>query len=148
MNNVWNFMAIMLTMMVFLFFLGFNPVGVSTVLNDVGININSTTGVLEEGDVANSSWSRDLFNTTDGLLVGLGIGSALIVGLFTRTFEWKILLSGFFLAFIIKFLAFGYSIVSLANDTGETWLVAIAATVFLPLTGMFIISIINWFGKS
>jgi len=144
--KVWNYMSIMLTMMVFLFFLGFHPAGVNEVLLTTGIQINSTTGELIEGDISNSSWYNKLFNATDGLLILVGLGGAIIVGFFTKQFEWKIVLLGFFSAFVVKFVAFGFGIVSLAQSTGETWLVGIVATVFLPLTAMFIFSIVEWFG--
>jgi len=144
--KVWNYMAIMLTMMVVLSFLGFNPAGSSDVLSATGIQINSTTGELIEGDISNSSWYSKLFNSTDGLLILVGLGGAIIVGFFTKQFEWKIVLLGFFSAFVVKFASFGWSIVTLAQSTGETWLVGIVATIFLPLTAMFLFSLVEWFG--
>ena len=144
--KVWNYMAIMLTMMVFLFFLGFEPAGSGEILSSTGIQINSTTGELIEGDVSNSSWYSKLFNSTDGLLILVGLGGAIIVGFFTKQFEWKIVLLGFFSAFVVKFASFGWSIVTLAQSTGETWLIGIVATVFLPLTAMFLFSLVEWFG--
>ena len=144
--KLWNYMSIMLTMMVFLFFLGFNPAGSENVVSSTGIEINQTTGELIEGDIVNSEWYNDLFNVTDGILVALGIAGAVFVGFFTKSFDWRIALSGFFLTFVIKFVSFGWSIVQLAQDTGETWLIGIIATIFLPLTVMFIFSLVEWFG--
>jgi len=144
--KLWNYMAIMLFMMVFLYFLGFSPAGSSSVISDTGIQVNTTTGELIEGDVSGSNWYQDLFNTTDGILVLIGLAGAAVVGFFTRSFDWKIALLGFFSAFVVKFTSFGWSIVSLARDTGETWLIGIVATIFLPLTVMFVVSIVEWFG--
>ena len=146
--KMWNYMAMMLTMMVFLYFLGFNPAGSSSIVQDTGIVINQTTGELITGDIANSNWYSDLFNLTDGLLILAGLGGAILVGLFTKSFEWKIVLLGFFTSFVVKFISFGWVLVSFAQDTGESWLIAIVATVFLPLTVMFIVSIVEWFGGS
>jgi hypothetical protein len=143
--KVWNYMALMLTMMVFLFFLGFNPAGSKEVVSTTGIQINQTNGELIEGDISNSEWYNNLFNLTDGILVALGIAGAVFVGFFTKSFDWRIALSGFFLDFVIKFLSLGWSIVSMARDTGETWLIGIVATIFLPITAMFIMSIVEWF---
>ncbi|MFP4457168.1 MAG: hypothetical protein ACLFPS_05855 [Clostridia bacterium] len=143
--KVWNYMAIMLTMMVFLYFLGFSPAGVSDTLEDTGIKVNSTTGQLIEGNTANSAWYNKLFSS-NGLLLLVGAGGALIVGFFTRQFEWKILLIPFFTLFVGNFVSFGWSLVNLAQSTGETWLVGIVATVFLPLTAMFLFSVVEWFG--
>jgi len=146
--KVWNYMMIMLTMMVFLYFLGFQPAGTQTILSETGIQINSTTGELIEGDISDSDWYRKLFNATDGLIFLIGIGSAIIIGFITKTFDWKIALIPFFSLFVAKFIGFGWSIVDLARSTGETWLVGIIATVFLPMTVMFIFSLIEWFGGS
>jgi hypothetical protein len=140
--KVYNYMIIMLTLMIFLYFLGFSPAGSQPILKDAGIEINSTTGELIEGDVGNSGW----FNWVNVSIFGLALGTALTVGYFTRTFDWKILLVGFFSAFVFKFVTFGWGIIQLAKDTGESWLVAIMATIFLPLTVMFVFSIIEWFG--
>ena len=144
--KLWNYMMIMLTMMIFLAFLGYSPAGSPDILNDVGITINETTGELVEGDIASSNWTDTLFNSTNGLIALIGIGGAVIVGLWTRTFDWRIVLIGFFTSFITKFITFGWGVVQLAKDTGETWLIAVIATVFLPLTAMFIVSIVEWFG--
>ena len=130
--KVWNYMMIMLTMMMFLYFLGFQPAGTATVLADTGVVINSTTGELIEGDVSGSLWYARLFNSTDGIIFLIGIGTAILIGFLTKTFDWKIVLIPFFSIFVTKFVSFGWSIVNLARDTGETWLIAIIATVVLP----------------
>jgi uncharacterized membrane protein len=143
--KVWNYMAIMLTMMVFLYFLGFNPAGTSSVLSSAGVVIDPTTGELITGDVANSTWF-DMFFGGLGILTLALTGGAIIIGLFTKSFEWKLVVLPFFTFFVFKFLSFGWGIVQLAKDTGESWLVAIIATIFIPLTIMFGVSIIEWFG--
>lgn len=146
--KVWNYMIIMLTMMIFLSFLGINTSGSDEVLSSAGIEINETTGELITADVSNSSWYTQLFNATNGLIVAIGLGTAIIVGFFTKTFDWKIALVAFFTSFVIKFVVFGYAVISLAIDTGEEWLIGIVATIFLPITAMFIVSIVEWFGGS
>ena len=144
--KVWNYMMIMLTMMIFLAFVGVPITGSNTILTAVGINVSSSTGDLVEGDVASSEWYNDLFNATDGLIVIAGLGVAIIVGLFTRQFDWKLVLVGFFTSFAIKFVSVGWSVVQLAQGTGERWLIGVVATIFLPLAAMFIFSIVEWFG--
>lgn len=146
--KVWNYMIIMLTMMVFLTFVGLAPSGTQNILQTVGININQTTSELISGDVVNSNWFDILFNGLTGLIVVAGFSTAIIVGLFTRQFEWKLVLVGFFTGFVVLFVSFGWSIVQLARTTGENWLTAVAATIFLPLTVMFVFSIVEWFGGS
>jgi hypothetical protein len=144
--KVWNYMMIMLTMMIFLAFVGLPVSGGDTVLSLVGVSINSTNGILENGDVSNSDWFNLLFNESTGLIVLAGLGTAIIVGFFTRQFDWRLVLIGFFTSFVIKFASVGWGIITLAKDTGETWLVGIVATIFIPLTVMFIFSIVEWFG--
>jgi len=144
--KVWNYMMIMLSMMIFLSFIGIAPSGAADFLSPTGVVINSTTGELIDSDVGGSDWFNLLFNTTTGLIVLAGLGAAVIVGFFTRQFEWKLVTLGFFTSFVVTFIAMGMSIVNLAKGTGETWLVAIIATIFIPLTLMFIFSIVEWFG--
>ena len=145
--KLWNYMAIMLAMMIFLYFLGFNMGGgVSKVLNDTGIYINQTTGGESTIDVANSGWGDKIFNPLTGLIIGLG--SAIIIGFFTKSFDWKIVMIPFFTSFIGAFLGFGWSIINLVRTEGggESWLIGIVVTVFGTLTAMFVFSIVEWFG--
>ena len=144
--KVWNYMMIMLTMMIFLAFVGVPITGGNTILKSVGVNGTSSTGTLETGDVTDSEWYNELFNATDGLIVVAGLGVAIIVGLFTRQFDWKLVLVGFFTSFAIKFVSVGWSVVQLAQATNERWLIGVVATIFLPLAAMFIFSIVEWFG--
>lgn len=146
--KVWNYMMIMLVMMIFLSFLGFAPAGSDGVLDVMGVSINNQTGVLESGDVGNSSWFDFLFNATTGKLLAVGAGAAIIVGFFTRQFDWKIVVVGFFTSFVSLFVSFGWGIIELARSTGDNWLIAVVATIFLPLTAMFVFSIVEWFGGS
>lgn len=144
--KVWNYMMIMLVLMVFLSFIGLPLTGSEELLNQTGIQINSTTGELDGGDIVSSDWYKQLFNKTNGLLLAAGLGTAVIVGLFTRSFEWKLVILAFFISFVVKFVLIGLSVVELAGTHGDSWLVAIIATIFLPITAMFIFSIVEWFG--
>jgi hypothetical protein len=140
----------MLTMMIFLSFLGFSPTGSeNNMLTNLSISINTSAtdpSDLVTADLVSSGWFQKLFNATTGILALIGIGGAIIVGLFSKTFDWKIVMIGFFVSFVSTFVYFGWSIVQLAQSTGEVWLTAIIATIFLPLTAMFIFSIVEWFG--
>jgi len=144
--KVGNYFAIMLTMMVFLYFLGITPSGSENIISDTGIEINQSTGELISGDIAESNWYNEIFNGTTGILFTIGLAGAVIVGFFTKTFDWKLALLPFFTSFVGKFVSFGWSIVTLAKDTGESWLIAIFATIFLPITVLFIWSVVKWFG--
>lgn len=144
--KVWNYMMIMLTLMIFLSFVGVPLTGSDAILSSVGVSINSTTGELVSGDVASSEWYEKLFNPTTGLILLVGVGTAIVVGFLTKNFDWKLVLVGFFTSFTVQFVSMGWKIVQLAQSTGENWLVGIIATIFLPLTAMFVFSIVEWFG--
>jgi len=145
--KVWNFMMIMLTMIIFLSFLGISTTNSEGILGNMSISINQTTGELIDGDISSSGWFTKLFGDGIGLLlVGLATAGAVVVGLFTKSFEWKLVLLPFFTGLVVKFASVGWSIVQLAQTTSASWLIAAVATVFLPLTVMFIFSIVEWFG--
>ena len=146
--KVWTYLAIMIGMMTFLYFLGMGPTGAGNSLSGAGIVINQTTGALISGDIGASNWFSDLFGDGIGILVALSTLGVIVVGLYTRSFEWKLVVLPFFLGTIAKFVSFGWAIVEMAEGTEQGWLVAIVATVFLPLTAMFIFSIVEWFGGS
>ena len=145
--KLWNYMMIMLTMIIFLSFMGLSPPAVSDKLSDMGIGISSTDATLTSYDVGNSVWFNFLFSGAGALLLTVLTGGAVIVGFFTKSFEWKLVLLPFFTSFVVLFIGFGWSIITLVNTTeGSGWLVPIIATVFLPLTVMFVFSIVEWFG--
>lgn len=138
--KVWNYMIIMLTMMIFLTLMGFKPIGAEGVLDSFNINISSSTGQIAVTDLSNSLFYNQLITI---LLLTAGAG-AIIVGLFSKQFDWKIGMVPIFTLFVIKFVSFGWNIVYM---TSERWLQAITATIFLPLTAMFIFSIVEWFSS-
>ena len=69
MARVWTYMTVMLTMMIFLFFLGYSPSGVDATLAQAGIVINATTGELVTGDISNSDWADLLFNAPTSIKI-------------------------------------------------------------------------------
>ncbi len=147
--KVWAYMTIMLTMMVFLSFIGFQPAGTAEpILNATGMQINQSTGELTTSDVSGSDWYKSLFNKSDGLIAFIATLVVIAVGLVTRSVEYKLALVPFFLFFVAQFTRFGWGVVQLARDTGDTWLIAIVATIFVPMTAMFLFSIVEWFGGS
>jgi hypothetical protein len=144
-------MAIMLGMMIFLFFLGFDLTGTTQILTDTGMNLNYTNSSESTLDVASSSWFNKVFDITDGILALLAVGGAVIIGLFGKSIDFKIVFGvPFFTWFGIKFASVGLSMVNLIKtnvpDGSAGWLIAIVITVFGTLTAMFIFSVFEWFG--
>jgi hypothetical protein len=80
-----------------------------------------------------------------GLLVLVSTAGAVIVGFFTKQFDWKLVLVPFMTGTIILFASTGWQIVQFAQTTGESWLIGIVATIFLPLTIGFVYSIVEFF---
>ena len=143
--KVWNYMIIMLSLILFLNLIGIPTEGSDAVLSSAGIVVNSTTGELVTADVGDSAWYTKTFGVA-GILVVVLTGGAIIVGFFTKNFEWKLVLLPFFSAVVIGFVATGKTIIDLAIATEARWLIAVIATIFLPLTAMFIVSVVEWFG--
>lgn len=149
--KLWNFLAIMLGMMIFLYFLGFPLTGSQDILDDTGISINSTNMSESTVDVSNSNWASELFDVTDGILFTIILGGTIIIGLFGKTLDWKIVLLPFITTFVAKFVRVGLGLVNLVQtsaESGSGWLVAIIVTVFGTLAVMAVFSIVEWFGGS
>lgn len=144
--KVWNTLAMMIGMIIFMYFLGFD-LGVAERLNPAGIYLNSTNMSASKVDVAGSSWYTTLWGAA-GVLLVIGLGSAITIGYLTKSFDFKIALIPFFTAVVIVFVSFGWSAVELARNTGEDWLSGIVVTVFGLITVMFVFSVVEWFGGS
>ena len=56
--KVWNYAIIMLTMVVFINFLGVTTPGVNELLTTVGINVSSSSGSLEVGDTTSDNYFK------------------------------------------------------------------------------------------
>ena len=138
--RVWNYIVLMLTLIIFLEFVGFHtPAG--SILNSLGIEISSTTSDLGEITLASSN----LFGLLAVLSGAIAIGGTIIVGFFTKTFDWKLVVVVSIIPILILFVGTGVGIINYAISTGEKWLIAIVATIFLPMTAGFIWSVVDWF---
>ena len=137
--KVWNYIIIMLTMVIFLTFTGFTPSASPTSNLSIGFNVTSETNPVSV-DFQNSSWYQSMI-----LALIAGSVGAVAIGLFTKQFEWKLVILTPMLALAGLFISVGWSIVQLAISTGEGWLVAVIATIFIPFMVGFGISVMEWF---
>jgi hypothetical protein len=144
--KVWNYLIIMITLLIFLEFVGVHTGG-GILLNKVGISINQENSILETSDIQQSEFYDDLFGA-GGILILVLTAGAVIVGFFTKSFEWKLVLAPFMTGVVITFVSAGVSIINYARTTGEHWLIAVISTIFLPLTIGFVYSVFEWFGGS
>jgi hypothetical protein len=130
-------------MLLFLEFMGFHTTA-GGILDTVGISVNNQTSELVSGDVTQSPFYLTLFGAS-GLLLAIGLAGAVIVGFFTKTFDWKIALLPFITGILVLFVGTGWQIVQFAQNEGQAWLTGIIAMIFLPLTVGFIYSIVEFF---
>lgn len=145
--KVGVYIVIMITMILFLEFSGFHTPAGAMLNSTLGYSINNQTSVLETGDIKQSIFYNDIFLKGSGLLMIVATAGAVIVGLYSKSFDWKLVLVAFMTEVVILFAATGWIIVQYSRTTGQDWLVAVIATIFLPITGGFIWAIINWFGS-
>jgi len=149
--KLWNWMTIMFGMMIFLYFLGFPLNGSGEILNDAGVYINETNYQNSTVDVVNANWSKGLFDGVDGIFLALAGLGAVVIGIWGRTVDWKLVVLPFMLTFVAKFIRVGVGLVNLVNtsaEDGSGWLIAIIITVFGTLTAMAVISLVEWFAGS
>lgn len=147
--KLWNFLAIMLGMMTFLYFIGFPLTGSSEILNDAGIIINNSNLGNSTIDVADSGWSKNLFDGVDGIFLALAGLGAVVIGIWGRTVDWKLVVLPFITTFVVKFIRVGIGLVNLVrvnSEDGSGWLIAIIVTIFGTLIAMAVISMVEWFG--
>lgn len=146
--KLYNWLTIMFGMMVFLFFLGFPLTDSSEILEDAGVSVNETNYEDSTIDVADSRWTRNIFDGTDAILALLAIGGAITIGIWGKTLDWKLIVLPFIVGFVAKFLRVGWGLINLVNtqaEDGSGWLVAIIVTVFGTLTAMAVFSMVEWF---
>jgi hypothetical protein len=139
--KVWNYIVIMTTMIIFLNFVGLAPTATNSFSNQTSISFNATSATNPISvDFQNSSWFQSI-------LVALIAGSvgAVAIGLFTKQFEWKLVVLTPMLAILGLFITTGWSILQLAVSTGEGWLIMVIATIFVPMMVGFGISVVEWF---
>ncbi len=141
--KVWNYVIMFISMMVFLEFVGL-PTGLSGTLNYFGIQMNSETSQLITADLESSQLYDFIFGST-GLLILLLTAGVVIVGFFTKSFNPELILLPFITTVLIKFIGTSWAIIKYAQTTGQQWLIAIIATIFIPLGVGYIIATVEWF---
>jgi hypothetical protein len=143
--KVWTYLIIFVAMMLFLEF-----VGIHTALNGtlglVGITINKDTSLLETGDISQSTFWTKSFGAGVGVLMLVISAGGIIAGLFGKQFDTRLVILPFITGVLALFSGTTWIIVQYAMLTGESWLIGIVATIFLPLGVGFVFSLIEFFG--
>jgi len=157
--RVWSYLTIMMGVVLLFAFVGVDSPGegssgvnttTSDALNSIGLKINASNSKVESFDLKNSKFYLDVFKdnvgiTAGGLLAGLLIGGAIIVGLYRGQFEWKIVVISFILWIVASFIGVGANIIQYAIATGEDWLIAVICTIYGTILVGFLWSFIDWF---
>ena len=144
--KTWNYIIIMVTMIIFMQFTGIDT-GSSDTLKVINVSIDNQTGTLNSYDVQESSlWSKIFGAAGVGILVGLvGAVGAVIAGLLGKSFNENLIILPLITAVLAQFIAVGINLITYANSLGEGWLTAIIATIFIPLIVGFALSLVEFF---
>jgi hypothetical protein len=130
-------------MMIFLEFLGI-ATGFGETLRYFGININEQSHELVSADLSNSSFYNFIFGN-EGILIVLIIGGAVIVGFFTKSFDINLILLPLVTTVFVKFAQTAWLLISYVQQVNQDWLLALIATIFIPLGVGYILAMVDWF---
>lgn len=142
--KMFNYIIIMIAMMLFLEFTGIHT-GVNSTLSAIGVNINQEDSSVIEAGVDNSTFFKKVFDSS-GIFALLLAGGAIIVGLFGKQFDTSLVIVPMVIYIGTTFIStFGFLLVY-TIALNQNWLTALVCTIFIPLEVGFIISVIDWFG--
>ncbi len=137
--KIWNYIVIFITLFMFLEFVGF-PMGFASTLSYFGITMVDSQ--LVSADIASSALYSYLFGTVGILILA---GGAVIIGLFSKSFDVNLILLPVITTVLVKFVSAGWIIVKYAQETGQSWLTGIVAMIFIPFTIGYIVAAVEWF---
>jgi len=145
--KLWNYIVLLLTMILFLEFVGM-PTGVSLILDTFGININPTTTELVTADIENSTFFGWVL-AGSGILVVLAGGSAIVVGLFARSYDTSLVILPALISVGTLFAGTFWLVIKYVSDApGSTgWAVKLVAMIFVPLAAGFVWSCVEFFQR-
>lgn len=135
--KVWNYFIIFTTLFIFLEFVGFS-MGFGNILGYFGVQFSE--GQLVSADIANSNLYSFIFTTV--LILS---GGAVIIGLFSKSFEPSLVLLPVITTVFVKFANTAWVIIKYAQETGQAWLTGIVALIFIPLTLGYVVACVEWF---
>ena len=155
MMKLGNYLVLLLTMILFLSFLGLNIAGLNPIREAAGITLNETTGELISADIESSNIFSRLFGTvaftlfgvefTAGILVALVGTGAVIVGLFAKGYDTSLVILPFVLFVAGLFIATFWSIIKYVATFNQYWMTSIITILFGGLAIGFIMSCVDYF---
>jgi len=141
--KLWNYIILLVTMMIFLEFVGI-PTGLSATLENFGISINPATANLITADLESSNFFDRIFGNTGVLIILLG-GGAIIVGLFAKSYDTSLVILPLIVLIGTLFASTFWTIIKYTQALGQSWMTALIATIFVPLGIGFIWSCVEFF---
>lgn len=147
--KVWNYVFIMVGVMVALTLAGFDIGGFSDIFNIIGFEQDPVTGNIQNITTTDSGFADVLFrNLSDskGLLIALGIGlSTVIAGLFTRAKPENLILVPFITTTLVLFADAFQSIARFVIGQGQLLFAGIITMIMLPFTVGFLFALAEFF---
>jgi len=148
-------MVMILVMIIFLSFMGM-PTGLNPIASSVGVNINATTGQLEDADVSSSNFWTILFSESavtilgvefsKGILISLVGAGLVIIGLFAKGYDTSLVILPIVIFIAGLFVSTFWILISYVNSMDITWMTALVTTIFGGLGLGFVMSAIDYFG--
>lgn len=131
----WN--VFIITMIIFLELVGV-PTGLG-ILSDFGISV--TNGTFSGGDLEGAYFWALLL----GILSTVGIGSAVIIGFFTKSYDTSIVIAPMIVAVVGLFGSTFFAIMTMDAIVDVSWIKNIVSLLFTGMGVAFIWSAIDYF---
>ena len=129
--------VVLITMIVFLELMGITT-GLG-ILTDFGISI--TDGTFSGGDLEGAAfWALVL-----GILSTVGVGSAVLIGYFTKSYDTSIVIAPMIVSVVAIFASTFFSIMSIPEIAEVIWIKNIISILFVGMGVAFLWSALDYF---
>lgn len=138
-----EFCVVILVMIMFMQFMGLDT-GLGDVATGYGFIIGD--GQLESADIESSTQYSSIFGIA-GILVLLGLSSAVIVGFFTRSFDTSLVILPLVTATATLFARTFWLIISHVQSLGQSWATNMVTIIMGGIGVAFIWSAVDYFAN-
>jgi len=148
-------MVMLISMILFLSFMGIQIAGLNPIPETFGININQSTGDLESADVEASGFWGTLFGETaftilgiefsKGILISLVGTIVVIIGLFAKGYDPSLVVIPLLVFIGGVFISTFWSIIKYVGEFHQSWMTNITAIIFTGLAIGFTMAIVDYF---
>jgi len=138
-----EWVVVLLVMAIFLSLVGI-PTGITSVMNDYGVNI-TTAGGIQTADMGNSGFFNYLFGTGTGILIVLIGSGAVIIGLFAKSYDTSLVILPIILTTATSFIAIFWSTIKYIMQFEQIWMTSTIGLLFVGIGAAFIWSAVDYF---